>query len=566
MIDIWLLGNTGVRNPLRIQDALRVYSESNLVGSIRGVAGSVAFMNLLHEKGVLKNQPGKDGTGSYGRKWRLVFNQNGFTYEEVLKKASYNQSELGPADHLTPFGKTFLAATTVPAVQECFLRSMSMMMEPLASGKFYSKLRWTLAVMLAVEEETNDSSISFIEFATKVQTTNPEFDIKEVVSSLLKLRADRNASTAKRVFDSKYYDSLAGDYDKDTANFREYGDMNLRYLRATGIVKSKGKGIVIVAEKHELAKRLAAEQLTTESTVERLKKLYAGPSLPTDDEPVARIVLSGLEAQLTAKNIHYELDHASLKTAADVNNARRALEELLSQNAEEVYAKDQKNKWSEIADYMDLVIKRGGTKSYDDDTEIRVPKDEASAYLEWCLWRAFLAMNTLKNKPYDVRRFKVDQDFLPVGTAPGGGPDLVAEYGDCAVVIEVTLSDSSRQEAMEGEPVRRHVADAKTQFGKPTYGLFVANHVDTNTAETFRVGTWYTKNDERTRLDIVPMTLRQFKDYFVSIFKSRQHTNGEIVTVIKDCVSGRDDCGAPEWKQKISDGLAAAIAKKSVAG
>ena len=562
MITIWQLGNTGVRNPMRMQDALRVYAESNLVGQIRGVAGSVAFMNLLHEKGVLKNQPGKDSTGSYGRKWRLVFNQNGFTYEEALKKSPYKQTDLGPVDCLTPFGKTFLKATTVPAVQECFLRSMSMMMEPLPSGKSFSKLRWTLAVMLGVEAKTGDSAISFIEFATKVQTTNPDFKIADVVAAILKLRSERAASPAKRVFDTKYYESLGADYAKETANFREYGDMNLRYLRATGIVKSKGKGIVIVAEKHELAKRLASELVSSESTVERLKKLYNGPTLPTDDAPVARLVLEGLEAQLKAKKIPFKVDHAALKSAADINNARRGLEELLAQNAEEVYAKNQKNKWSEIADYMDLVIKRGGSKSYDDDTEIKVPKEEASAYFEWCLWRAFLAMNTLKNKPYEVRRFKIDQDFMPVSTAPGNGPDLVAEYATCVVVIEVTLSDSSRQEAMEGEPVRRHVADAWSQYGKPIYGLFVANHVDTNTAETFRVGTWYAKDDKKTRLDIVPMTLRQFKDLFVSIFTSGQHSNGEIVDVLKTCMVDRDSCGAPEWKEKISDGLCHVISQK----
>jgi len=64
----------------------------------------------------------------------------------------------------------------------------------------------------------------------------------------------------------------------------------------------------------------------------------------------------------------------------------------------------------------------------------------------------------LVNKPWDARRFKIDQDFLPVGTAPGNGPDIVFEFDDMVVVVEVTLTSSSRQEAAEGEPVRRHVA------------------------------------------------------------------------------------------------------------
>lgn len=549
MIKIWQIGNTGVRNPMRIQDALRVYADSNLVGKIRSVTGSNALMRLLHSKGVLNNQPGNDSSGSYGRKWRLVFNKNGFTYNLPVR----GQSHSDPVDELTPFGKTFLEATTVPAIQECFLRSMSMMMEPLESGKAFSPLRWTLAVMLAVEKRTGDSTISFIEFATQVQTSNPEGDIEKVVDSILEIRSKRDASSAKRKYDKCLFERLGSNYKGKAANFSEYGDMNLRYIRATGIVKSRGKGIVIVAEKHELAKHLAKDLTTDEPLILKRKKLYDGPSLPTDGETVAKEILQSLEQRLKDKGIRYDaIDYATLTTAASINNVRYRLEEILSQNEEEVYAKDQKNRWSEIADYMDLVIQRGGKKTYGDDTEISVPKEEASAYLEWCLWRAFLAMNTLKNKPYNVRRFKVDQDFFPVGTAPGNGPDLIAEYEKFAIVIEVTLSDNSRQEAMEGEPVRRHVADIGISLRKPTYGLFVANHVDTNTAETFRIGTWYTKEDVKTRLDILPMTLRQFKDYFISVFSSGIHSNGEIADFLKECVAERDAYEAPEWKKRIA--------------
>ena len=50
------------------------------------------------------------------------------------------------------------------------------------------------------------------------------------------------------------------------------------------------------------------------------------------------------------------------------------------------------------------------------------------------------------------------------------------------------MSTSSRQEAMEGEPVRRHVSDAVLKYDKPVYGMFIAVRIDTNTAETFRHG------------------------------------------------------------------------------
>ena len=71
----------------------------------------------------------------------------------------------------------------------------------------------------------------------------------------------------------------------------------------------------------------------------------------------------------------------------------------------------------------------------------------------------------------------------------------------------MTLTTNSRQEAAEGEPVRRHVADIVLNSEKPVVGLFLANKIDTNTAETFRMGTWYTKDDIKIQLNIVPVTL-----------------------------------------------------------
>ena len=50
--------------------------------------------------------------------------------------------------------------------------------------------------------------------------------------------------------------------------------------------------------------------------------------------------------------------------------------------------------------------------------------------------------------------------------------------------------------------------------------MFIAVRIDTNTAETFRHDIWYTKGDVKQRLNILPLTLAQFKDYFVAMFKA----------------------------------------------
>lgn len=71
-IDIWLVGNTGLRNPNRIQEGFAVFASSSFVGKLRD-ENEIGFMNLLNKKGIIHNESGKDASGSHARKWRLMF-------------------------------------------------------------------------------------------------------------------------------------------------------------------------------------------------------------------------------------------------------------------------------------------------------------------------------------------------------------------------------------------------------------------------------------------------------------------------------------------------------------
>lgn len=51
-IKIWLVGNTGLRNPNRIQEGFAAYAGSPFVGNLRE-ENEVAFMNFLNEKGII---------------------------------------------------------------------------------------------------------------------------------------------------------------------------------------------------------------------------------------------------------------------------------------------------------------------------------------------------------------------------------------------------------------------------------------------------------------------------------------------------------------------------------
>lgn len=549
-IVIWMVGNNGMRNPNRIMDGFRVFSESPFVGHLRK-ENEIKFTKLLNEKGIIHNEEGKDESGSHARKWRLVFSRSGLIYPK-LNSSEGQQSDLGPLDDITPFGRAFLKADTYPAIQEFFLRAMSVEQVAVNKGtSHFSPLRWILAIMVELEKRTGTSELSRIEFALWGHTTTPEDGLSNVVDKILDLRKRRSTASSKNVFDKNEIKLRGKDYKGKSGNFVDYADMNMRYLRISGVLQRKGRGLIIAPAKHLLAEALAKSTVSTRPLIDEYRLLCNGAPLPTDNENVAKSVLNDLMRQMKERRIAFDISDLPLDTPAEINIARRRLESIIAQTDEIQYAQAQCDQWKEISDYMSLLIKGGGKTVYDEDNAIEVPKDETPAYLEWTLWRASLAIDHLVNMPYEVRGFKLDSDFMPVSAAGGGKGDLYCEFEDFTILTEVTMSTSSRQEAMEGEPVRRHVSDAVLKYDKPVYGMFIAVRIDTNTAETFRHGIWYAKDDVKQRLDIVPLTLAQFQKYFVAMFEADCASPENVRLVLDECTGGRDDFDAPSWKEHI---------------
>ena len=108
---------------------------------------------------------------------------------------------------------------------------------------------------------------------------------------------------------------------------------------------------------------------------------------------------------------------------------------------------------------------------------------------------------------------------------------------------------------MEGEPVRRHVSDAVLKYNKPVYGMFIAVKIDTNTAETFRHGIWYARGDIKQRLDIVPLTLAQYREYFMAMFRTGHANPEKLRELILMCETRRDILNAPRWKAYIENAV-----------
>ena len=278
-IDIWLIGNTGMRNPWRIPEGFKIYAESDQVGRLRTPADQQAFKKLLAEKGVIGGDPDKDKSASITRKYRLIFSKFGLIYPEVTSKDGFSQSDIGPVDEITPLGNVFYHATSKEMQQECFLRGLMVPMEKIDDCYSFSPLLWTLQIMLKLFELTGDYRIDFIEFAAVVQTTNPMNNINEICNRIINIRNERRNAENVEEYDNTLIHNEWLHYCKDEDNFRQYADMNIRYLKATGIIKESVNGITLAAEHLSLAKTIVKNSISNKPLKDRYLELCNGSPL-----------------------------------------------------------------------------------------------------------------------------------------------------------------------------------------------------------------------------------------------------------------------------------------------
>lgn len=577
MASPWHFGNTTVRNPQRIRDGLIVLKSSTLNGNLDGKQQETMFADVLDSNGVVSISNKDRDYSDMGRKWRSCFSQLGFITHKF--KRNLNPGEIDPTiaelirDYpelglngqpyqLTPSGLRMIEAETVQEQQECMLRSLlayeiPSVIEPRNGEQSFMPFIFILQVLKELGKLPTKLGLSKAEMGI-VQSYREHSKIHEALDAIIEHRANRDSAVGrvgKRKVDNELFDNLASEAGLKRITIKDYSDVNFRYPRLSGLVSLKGKRLVISDKKEPLVDSILAEEPKIIGGIDNSKKyllkLWKGAEIPTDNEITARQEIIRFRNLLIDSGYEEGLVPAFPDTEdiARLNQVRIRLEVLYQQVLEKNFASVQtkEEQVKETIAYLKKIDKQPiDEEAYDIDIE------DEPAYLEWAVWRAFLSINHLVNEPHEARRFKIDQDFFPLGCAPGGGPDMIFEFEDYVLVVEVTLTTSSRQEAAEGEPVRRHVAKEKAKVaaatGKPVYGLFMARSIDNNTAETFRIGVWYT-GDEPDFINIVPITLKQFI-FMMEKYLTSRYDHKEFRHVLDSCLIPRN-AHAPAWKREI---------------
>ena len=581
MASPWTFGNTTVRNPLRIRSGLSALNESTLNGYLIGAVQEKKFAELLERAGVIEIKNRTRDYSDMGRKWRSCFSQLGFithkfcrntqlgeTEQKIIQTIEHMKSKglTGLPYEITPNGKRLVAADSVPQQQECMLRALLAYEIPSAIEKNNGThpFKPIFFVLYIVRELLKKTGIGISDAEMGILQTFRMHDANEINNVIHLLEGYREkydtaqGTVAKRAITRKILAPLAQKSGIQYGSLCDYADSNFRYLRYTGLFSYKGRRLTFNEDKLPIINAILDIGVDSASDDDYvyLARIWDGASLPTDHEAYALSEIKRYKHLLISRGIS-EVHLPPLPTEpslADLSQIRLHLEEVYRNQLENKYASVQGEEpyLSEIIAYLKKL-----DNQKDDEAKSIDSIDDKAVYLEWAVWRAFLAINSLVNPAYEARRFRVDQDFYPISCAPGRGPDMIFVFEEYALVVEVTLTSSSRQEAAEGEPVRRHVAVEKARiaakYRKPVYGLFLAGVIDNNTAETFRIGVWYDA-DKPEFINIVPLTLGQFIK-LMNLFRREKFSVHKLRQLLDTCLITRN-AHAPAWKKEIEEAVA----------
>jgi hypothetical protein len=336
--------------------------------------------------------------------------------------------------------------------------------------------------------------------------------------------------------------------------FIDYADTTVRYCRMTRLFSLRGSVMVISEDARELARELAALELPAVSEEEFSTWLWSAdvPSLPLDDAGFLREDLARLTAERVSLQdqlaIAVEPQVPPPDKLPDLKLARASAGDSVAGLREELFYRRQAKCVPEILETLRDVLEGEMVGSY------------RPAFLEWGTWRAFLATNALACAVSATRNFKVDSDVTPSHTAKAGVSDMVFQYADHVLAVEVTLRTGPNQWSAEGEPVPRHVFDVMRQHPhKRVLGLFLAPKVDPNTANQFLNQVYWDEDLRANRgVDVVPMSLAQFMALLEAWGPALDPPR--MRELLESCLDLRSESDhGPDWLERIAATITAHV-------
>jgi hypothetical protein len=255
--------------------------------------------------------------------------------------------------------------------------------------------------------------------------------------------------------------SIAKFLSTKASNMRDYADACFRYLRATGLVNIShlGKSISIVPEKIEEVDYFLqhADREPCFIDNERHYISYLGnPQIPT---------LLADNRELLEQKIRTEFPQLEISATATLQELKNIFADELENRKEQIITE-------QVAAIKDYRLFEEITTTFDQILDNSLY--DTPLMLEWNTWRAMTMLDGGEIKA----NLKFDDFGNPMSTAQGNMADIVCDYDDFGLTVEVTMQSGQKQYETEGEPVTRHLAKYKRETERPAYCLFIAPNIN----------------------------------------------------------------------------------------
>lgn len=321
-------------------------------------------------------------------------------------------------------------------------------------------------------------------------------------------------------------------------NLRDYTDACFRYLRATGIVEisQRGHSLSIMPEKKKEVEFF-------------LNNIDRKPIFVDDEENYKEYLFDTSLPMLYSDNRMRLLKQVQEFVESPEDLSEKTTEQLKDkldeaiQNKKAMILKQQMRDLKEYKEYNDVMTTFGDIKS---NSLYDVP-----LMLEWNVWRAMTMLDGGDIKA----NLKFDDKGQPMSTALGNMADIICDYGDFGLAVEVTMQSGQRQYEMEGEPVSRHLAKLKKEMGKEAYCLFIAPKINESCVAYFYALHKMNIAFYGGQSVIVPLELDIFINMVEQSYRAGYVPNSEQVKAIfqyslEQAKVAKDEI---EWYSKIKD-------------
>jgi hypothetical protein len=321
-------------------------------------------------------------------------------------------------------------------------------------------------------------------------------------------------------------------------NHKDYADAAIRYLRATSLVsvQSKTYNLFIPAE--------------TKRDVEYILENTPRNPIRFVDQTEFKAYLFDARYPLLLTDNREELIQTISKylSRAEIIKLQALPIESLKNERDRLFASRIEEKVSEQTQAL---------QTYDEYDDIKTTYADIlghdvvdpSLIMEWNTWRAFVMIDDGNI----TGNFRFDINGMPLTTAPPNMPDIVCEYNDFNIVVEVTLSTGYKQYDMEGEPVTRHLALHKQKTKKLTYCIFVATKINSATlAHFFALHKIHAKFYGGTS-QIIPMDLETFIAMLKHAYEQQKKPSAQSIKEFAEyiCKQALTCVDEDDWYHKI---------------